>query len=63
MLTIIQILFVSMVFLVFVGAIFDIDWIMKMTRADRSFGRKPARIIWGTFGFFAILMVIFTLLS
>jgi hypothetical protein len=31
----------------FIGAIFDIDWVMSKTKADQRYGRKIARLLWG----------------
>jgi hypothetical protein len=49
--------------LVFIGAVFDIDWIMKMTKADRRFGRGAARIIWVVGGFVGIIIMLIILLQ
>ncbi|MCC6601661.1 MAG: hypothetical protein IT327_00535 [Anaerolineae bacterium] len=49
--------------LLFIGAVFDIDWILKFTRGDRLYGRKFARIFYGIFGFFGTVMMLFAMLS
>jgi hypothetical protein len=46
----------------FIGAIFDIDWVISKTKADQRYGRKIARLLWGCFGLHVniiILAVIF----
>lgn len=48
----------SLAVLIFIGAVYDIDWIMELTRADRTFGRKFARISWGVISFFGIIIMI-----
>ncbi|MCC6605854.1 MAG: hypothetical protein IT327_21780 [Anaerolineae bacterium] len=42
----------------FVGAVFDVDWIMRLTRAERRYGRKFARIFWGIVGGIGIIIMI-----
>ncbi|MCB8926816.1 MAG: hypothetical protein H6652_14465 [Ardenticatenaceae bacterium] len=49
--------------LLFIGAVFDIDWILKFTRGDRSYGRTFARIFYGSLGFFVMVMMLFAMLS
>lgn len=49
--------------LFFVGALFDIDWIMKMTKADRRYGRPTGRIFWGVGGFVGMIIAIVILLQ
>ena len=51
------ILFLAFAFF-FVGAVFDIDWIMEMTKADRSFGRSLARLFMGVICGGGIIMMI-----
>ena len=66
MLSLIPIILFLAFTLFFVGAIFDIDWIMKMTKADRRFGRNAARIIWvvgGFVGMTIMLVILFTVKS
>lgn len=45
------------------GAVFDIDWIMKMTTADRAYGRKFARISTGVMSFFDLVVMIIILIN
>jgi len=42
----------------FVGAVFDVGWIMRLTRAERRYGRKFARIFWGIVGGIGIILMI-----
>ena len=49
--------------LFFVGALFNIDWIMKITKADRRYGRSVARIFWGVGGFIGIIIMIIILIQ
>jgi hypothetical protein len=49
--------------LFFVGALFDIDWIMKMTKADHRYGRDTARIFWGVGGFVGMIIATVILLQ
>ena len=49
--------------LFFIGAVFDVDWIMRLTAADRRYGRKFARISWGIMSGFAIVAMIFIKIS
>ena len=56
------ILFIFFV-LFFIGAVFDVDWIMRLTAADRRYGRKFARISWGIMSGFAIVAMIFIKIS
>jgi len=43
----------------FVGAVFDVDWIMRLTSAERRYGRKFARISVGIVtGIGIIIMII-----
>ncbi|MAT96742.1 MAG: hypothetical protein CL608_06320 [Anaerolineaceae bacterium] len=49
--------------LFFIGAVFDVDWIMKLTAADRRYGRKFARIFWGLFAGFGIVSMIVVQIS
>ncbi len=52
---------VAVVFLI--GAVFDVNWIMKLTKADRRYGRKFARICNGMFGFMRIIAMIIMLIN
>jgi len=49
--------------LLFIGAVFDIDWILKFTRGDRSYGRKFARIFYGIYGLFGMIMMLIVMLQ
>ncbi len=49
--------------LLFIGAVFDIDWILKFTRGDRSYGRKFARIYYGIYGLFGMIMMLIVMLQ
>jgi hypothetical protein len=49
--------------LFFVGAVYDIDWIMKMTKADRRYGRSVARIMCGVAGFVGIIVMTIILIQ
>lgn len=51
------ILFIMFVML-FVGAVFDVDWIMKLTSAERRYGRKFARISVGLIAGIGIIAMI-----
>lgn len=63
MLSIIPIFIFMTLALCFIGALFDIDWIMKLTRADRRYGRKFARISWGIVGFLGIVVMVLMLIN
>ena len=54
-------LFICM--LLFVGAVFDVDWILKVTRGDRSYGRTFARIFYGFYGLFGMIVLLIILLQ
>ena len=47
----------------FIGAVFDIGWIMRLTKADRRYGRKFARIFWGMLGGLGIIAMIIAIIS
>jgi len=49
--------------LLFVGAVFDVDWILKVTRGDRSYGRTFARIFYGFYGLFGMIVLLTILLQ
>jgi len=53
--------FIFVVF--FVGAVFDIGWIMRLTRAERRYGRKFARIYWGILCGLGIIAMIIAQMS
>lgn len=42
----------------FIGALFDVGWIMRLTKAERRYGRKFARIFWGIFSGLGIIAMI-----
>lgn len=52
-----MILFI-MFLILFIGAVFDVDRIMRLTRAERRYGRKFARIFWGIVGGIGIILMI-----
>lgn len=56
------ILFIMFV-MFFVGAVFDVDWIMRLTRAERNFGRKFARIYVGIITGIGITAMIIAIIS
>ena len=47
----------------FIGAVFDVGWIMRLTRAERRYGRKFARIFWGILGGLGIIAMIIAQIS
>jgi len=59
----IGILFFFFCMLLFVGAVFDVDWILKVTRGDRSYGRAFARIFYGFYGLFGMIVLLIILLQ
>ena len=59
----IGILFFFICMLLFVGAVFDVDWILKVTRGDRSYGRTFARIFYGFYGLFGLIVLLIILLQ
>lgn len=59
----IGILFFFICMLLFVGAVFDVDWILKVTRGDRSYGRTFARIFYSFYGLFGMIVLLIILLQ
>jgi hypothetical protein len=49
--------------LFFFGALFDIDWIMRLASAERRYGRKFARISVGIVTGFGIIAMIIVQIS
>jgi hypothetical protein len=60
-----EIILGSIIFLawatLFIGVVFDNDWIMSKTRADRLLGRKFARILYGFMFIFIIVSVLYAI--
>ncbi len=63
MFAIVPTMFFIVLVLFFIGAVFDVDWIMRITKADRRYGRKYARIFWGMMSFFGIVVMIIILIN
>ncbi|MCP5100276.1 MAG: hypothetical protein GY943_32395 [Chloroflexi bacterium] len=58
-----SLLFFMVCILLFVGAVFDVNWIMKFMKADRRYGRGFARVSAGIFGFLGTVMMIIILIQ
>jgi hypothetical protein len=48
--------------ILFISAVFNIDWVMSKMRGDRMYGRKISRIYHGFVGLVGILLVLFLIL-